>query len=136
MAELDYAFLADYARVDPQGLLTAVGASFTPRRRPRRPGFAPHAVAGRVRARIDEGPVPIRVEIVGPEQSYTLGLATELTAGPNTQPYRDNISGHIFIVDMQMPLPVPGLYVINLYLAEEHARRLAFDVGTAARPPM
>ena len=53
MAELDYAFLADYATIS-EGRLTAVGASFTHVFVPQLPVEISFAVAGRLRVREDE----------------------------------------------------------------------------------
>lgn len=55
MADLDYAFLADYAKVE-RGLLTCVGGSYTHLFVQKLPATHMLYVAGRIRADLDEHP--------------------------------------------------------------------------------
>lgn len=132
MANLDYAFLADYARVEPNGTLTSIGASFTYVNAQSLPTNHRMAVAGRVRARIEERDIQLGVELVGPNESYVLRAGAELNPGDNVRPYgEERFVGHLFALDVQVPLPSAGVYLINLSLAGEHVRTLAFDAQEA-----
>lgn len=133
MAELDYAFLAEYAQVDPTGKLTAVGASFTRVTPAGMPAAQLFFVAGRVRAREDEGPVALHVEITAPDKQLTIGLDSQLTAGPAVMPY-DGKVGLLFAIGTVLPLNRPGLYWVTVSLDGEEVRRLAFDVVPTSPP--
>lgn len=132
MAEIDYAFLAEFAKVEPHGVLTVVGASWTFVEAAQFPMSYRMSVACRVRATIDEGPIPFSVMFRGPTVAtmpITIGAEGLLEAGPNTHPYGpDNRLGHLFAMDMQVLLSEPGLYEVLIELPEHgDRRRLAFD---------
>lgn len=78
VAELDYAYLAEFAQVI-DGKLTAVNASFIHVNTPV-PAMFQFAVAGRVRAPADAGEVRLAIKLVSPDGSATItwqvGLAT------------------------------------------------------------
>lgn len=131
MATLDYAFLADYAKVDANGTLTAVGASWTNLQTPSLPTQHRMSIAGRVRAKLAEGPVDLRIQIQGPEDVFHLGMDAQLEAGPDARPYGDGNIGHLFAVDMQVPLPKAGLYTVTLSVDGKPVRDLKFDVEQA-----
>lgn len=136
MAELDYAFLANYARVDPGGTLTAVGASFTHVQAGSVPTQHLLSVAGRIRSHIDAGPVPLRVTLTTPGDEIRLTFDAELQASEGARPYAGGRIGLLFAVTLAIPLPRVGLYEVTLRLdgAEEAARRLMFDVEIGPPP--
>lgn len=136
MAEIDYAFLADYAKVEPNGVLTAVGASWTFAESSQFPTAWRLAVACRVRATLAEGAIPFQVVFRGPvgaANTVTLTAGGELVPGEVVRPYGpEGRVGHLFAIDMQVPLPAPGLYEVEIELPQHgDRRRLAFD---AVRP--
>lgn len=131
MADLDYAFIADFAKVESNGTLTAVGASWTHLRARSIPSSHRMAVAGRVRARVDEGPVTIRIDLAGPEGSFRLAADAPLQPVLGVQSYGDGYIGLLFALDVQVPLPKHGLYTIMISVNGEESRRLAFDVVPA-----
>lgn len=126
MASLDYAFLADYAKVEPSGTLTAIGASFTYIDVSAVPAARMIAVAGRVRAKDDEL-VELDLRISGPGEGITIGAAMTLEPGPQARPYGEGRLGHLFAVNVQLPLPSEGLYTAEIKVGDE-VRRLAFEV--------
>ena len=132
MAELDYAFLADFARVDPNGTLTAIGASWTFVHAVLLPSVHRMAVAGRIRAKKEAGPVVIRVAIHGPGDAFTLAADSEIAASPATRPYGSGLVGHLFAWNLEVPLPNEGVYSIYIDVDGERARRLAFEVVRSA----
>lgn len=134
MAELDYAFLADFARVDPNGTLTAVGASWTQVLTPTVPSTHRMAVAGRVRSRLGAAAVPFTLEVQGPGESFRMQINGELRSDNHAFPYGDGKIGIIFALNLDVPLPTAGLYQVYLSLDEVRVRRLAFDVFVGAPP--
>lgn len=135
MATLDYAFLADYAKVTANGTLTSVGASWTYLQAVNLPTQHRMSVAGRVRAKIAEDPVELRIEVKGPEELFHLGLDAQLRATPGARPYGDGYIGHLFALDMQVPLPRTGLYTVTLSVDGKWARDLKFDVEQVPETP-
>lgn len=132
MAELDYAFLADFAKVEPNGTLTAVGASWTHLVSPELPAAHRMAVAGRIRAEIDEGAVGLRIDVHGPDGVFKLAAGSELVPGVASRPYGAGLVGLLFALDLQIPLPIAGMYTIYIEINGEQARRLAFEVTKAS----
>lgn len=131
MAELDYAFLADYARVESNGTLTAVGASWTHLRPARLPGSHHFYVAGRIRTRLQEPPTDLRIALIGPLEAYRLETSLPLQADPNATPYGEGWLGHVFAFEVGAPLTAAGMYVVELSIEGETVRRLKFEVVEA-----
>lgn len=127
MAELDYAYLADFAAVQ-EGKLNAIGASFTFVRVHQVPAIHTLFIAGRVRAGIEDGDVPISVQITPPDESYKIDMGGFLNAGPDAIPYGDGKVGLLFVVNAQLPLVATGLYTVIVSVEGNVARRLAFEV--------
>ncbi len=131
MAELDYAYLADYATVQ-DGKISAIGASFTHVRPPELPFLFSSAVAGRIRTSVSEGPVALAVEVRPPNEEFEFEVSGMISPGPDVRTYADGNIGLLFTLAMQLTLPASGLYVVNVKLEGEVARRLAFDVEAIA----
>lgn len=131
MAELDYAFLAEYAKVEPSGNLTAVGASYTHVAVSGFPAQHLVSVAGRVRIKLGETP-SLRVRLQSPDESLTLEAGLQLAAGPDSRPYGPNLDtlGIQFAMTVALPLPVPGLYKVHVLLDDEEVRFLAFTASS------
>lgn len=132
-AELDYAFLAEYAKVEANKL-TAVGASYTYLFADQLPDIHLLTVAGRIRVPEDYGEVPLGIHVTAPDELYTLEVDTEIEQREDFHPY-DGKVGLVFAVTMQIPIPVPGLYEVVLEVEGEQARRLAFEVKLNSPQP-
>lgn len=124
--ELDYAFLADYAQV-VGGKLTAVGASFTEVKVPQVPFNLQVALAGRIRASENTERVRFVVEIVPPENAYEFKAEGLMTVTEPVRPYNGKL-GLLLAANISVPIVGIGLYVVNLHLEGDLARRLAFGV--------
>ncbi len=133
MAELDYAYLADYAVVS-DGKLSTIGASFTHVGVGAFPSALNLAVAGRIRVAAEIGSVSLLVRILPPKDEYRVEFAGILEAGPQARPYGDGLVGVLFSVTATVPLPNPGLYQVEIHVDGELARRLAFDAELARSP--
>jgi hypothetical protein len=126
MAELDYAYLADYAQIE-NGKISALGASYTHAHVQSLPVTWMTTVVGRIRATEGEGPVPISIKITPPNDAFEINVAGALQPGPGVRPYAGKV-GLLFTFTAQMPLTVEGLYEVLIFINEEQVRRLAFSV--------
>jgi hypothetical protein len=124
VAELDYAFLAEYAQIT-NGNLTAVNASFI-NIKTAVPTAVPLAIAGRVRAPADAGEIKMNITFTtpsdnGPTISFQLNLNTE------GNPVYDNKVGILFAMRSAVPVPTHGLYLFTIDIDGEKVRTLAFE---------
>ncbi len=122
MAELDYAYLAEFAQLI-DGKLTAVNASFIDVKTAV-PGHFQFAVAGRVRAPADADQIRLTVKLVSPD-GITFAWNAELT--PEGLPVYDGKVGILFAVRLGIPITRHGLFVVTIDVDDEEARRLAFE---------
>lgn len=127
MADLDYAFLADYTSVS-EGKLTAVGASFTQAFVMGSPSALTFGIAGRVRGRMDEEAPELAITIGG-IAGFEVTTSTVLVPGPDARPYADGKVGLLFSLMTTLPVEADGLVTVDLALDGRHVRRLAFDVN-------
>ncbi|MCW2738859.1 hypothetical protein [Nocardioides sp.] len=128
MTELDYAYLAEYAKVS-EGLLTAVGASYTVVQAKELGRPFNLAVAGRIRAFEGESPT-LGVEVFAPEERYQVGLAAQLSSA-GARPYGDGQVGILFALTLPIPLIDVGIYSVSLKLNDAECRVLRFEVEQA-----
>lgn len=131
MAELDYAFLADFAQVEG-GRLTAVGASYTHATVPSLNGGWITAVAGRIRTTENAAPAALRIQIGPADGSYLLNFESTLQPDASSRSYKDGRVGLLFAALSTIPLTSEGLYVCTVYLDGELVRELAFEVEVQA----
>lgn len=126
MAELDYAYLADYAQVEG-GKISALGASYTHAVVDELPAGWLTTVVGRVRIAEDEAPVSLRIEVAPPGNMLRLRTENTLDRAAGVRPY-DGKVGLLFAATLQLPITASGLCTFDIYVNESHARRLAFEV--------
>lgn len=126
--ELDYAFIAEHAQV-ADGKLNVMGASYTHLVVDALPTIHSIAVAGRIRAPKDAGPVEVALIFSSPpgDSQYSIEGSIELEQGPEVRPYGENV-GLLFASTLQALLPERGLYEVRVMVAGSEARRLAFSV--------
>lgn len=129
MADLDYAFLADYAQVI-EGKITAVGASYTHVSVDSLPALFSTSVAGRVRTTVGADPIALKIKVIPPNEEYEIEVSGLLTTGEDVRPYGGDKLGVLFAFTTQIPIPAPGLYEVHVIVEDKLARRLAFDVET------
>jgi hypothetical protein len=129
VAELDYAVLADYARVDGDGTLTVVGSHRAVVSVPALPAQHVLAVAGRVwmgrrepAARLSLGALTPQGD-VGTVADWSLDPGLEQAEGSG----RASAS---FAVTVVAPVEVIGAYALILSVNGEVARSLPFSVVT------
>ncbi len=125
-AELDYAFLAQWARVNGDGTLTAVDASFL--RVTAQPGaLFPMAVAGRVRFLGEPYSSDLVIELQGPDLSVQVSATITADEGSS---YGDGRRHALFALTTQVPIVGPGEYRVSVSLDGQPARVLIFTVVT------
>lgn len=128
MADLDYAFVADFARVDPNGTLTAVGASWTHAWVHDVPAAIRLAVAGRMRLQEAEQAIPMRIEMENSAGELLVGTNFELSRSTNSVAYRDGRVGILFAVNAVVPVTEIGLVHIGVLAQDLKLRDLYFEV--------
>lgn len=133
MATLDYALLAEFARVDAAGLLTVVGASFDRLQAPG-PGTGQQmAVVLRVLLDEDEPAADFQVNIEPPNFQFTISFTGTAERNDLAVP----VDGHIAVslaLDVTVPLLAAGRYVVSVSLGETVVKRLPFVVEFPPAP--
>lgn len=127
MAILDYALLAEYARVDAAGLLTVVGASFE-RVQAQSPGAA-QAMSVALRILLDEAEsgADFDVQIRPPSGQYALGFSGT-AARPTNPVIVDGRAAVILVLGIAVPLVEAGVYSVVVTLSDETVKTVPFVV--------
>lgn len=129
MAELDYAYLADYAAVQ-DGKLSAIGASFTHVVAVAIPTSMSIGIAGRIRTTSSERTAALTVRITAPDDGFDIELSGVVAAADAVRPYADGKLGLLFALNAQVPIMSEGLYTFDIEVNGKNSRRLAFSVET------
>jgi hypothetical protein len=128
--DLDYAFLASWAGLQPDGTMTAVGMSFLRVSRQDTPMTL--AVAGRVRLYDDASETQLTIRLVSPAGiTVEVSNALKAAAGPDTQ-YGDNRRQVLFVLNTHAPIDHLGSYTVTIALDGVKVRELIFEV---VKPP-
>lgn len=126
VAELDYAFVAEYAKVE-SGKLTAVGASFTDLHVPAVPTARYIAIAGRIRAPEETQEIDLKITIVPPGDAPRISASGTLGRDDDFAVYDGKVAV-VFAVANTIPFKNAGLYEVLITVDGTHERRLAFEV--------
>jgi len=124
--ELDYAYLARWARVNPDGTLTAIDASFVATSAPG--GVLQLAVAGRVRFK--GAPYQCKADVAIAIGALTVSLGVDLSA-VDAPSYTGDRRHVLFALTTQIPVPEPGDCHVTISLDGELARELVCTVTGA-----
>ena len=124
MAELDYAFLAEYAKVDERKL-TAIGASYTHMRFKQLPATHFLSIAGRIRAKINERP-SLAIRAISPNNAFEIKFEVPIEELSEASAYNDFV-GILFAVNGPIPIFETGLYEVKIELDGEVVRTLKFE---------
>lgn len=127
-AELDYAFLAEYAKTE-RGTITAIGASFTEVKADSFPGVVDIAVAGRVRRTEDSEAPELSISISAPSDAGDPQIEFDFKLENEDDAVRyDGKVASVFVFRGPIYIAEPGLYECNIGIDGRQARRLAFEV--------
>lgn len=130
--DLDYAFLASWAGLQPDGTMTAVGMGFL--RVPRQPNPMTLAVAGRVRLYDDVPEAQLTIRLVSPA-GVTVEVTNALKAAEGTDAqYGDNRRQVLFVLNTHAPLDQVGSFNVTLWLDRVQVRELIFEVVESPGP--
>lgn len=130
MAELDYAYLADYAKAE-NGKLTAVGASYAFVKCDQIPTNHTLVVAGRIRALLGEEPNLV-IRANSPENSIEIKFEVLLNPQNPPRPYNGYV-GVLFAVTGPLPIFEVGLYTISIEIDDKVVRTLKFEAELASQ---
>ncbi len=129
LPNLDYAFLAEYAKVEPSGVLNAVGASFTVLSVVQFPAAHLLSVAGRVRMAEGGVPFPLTISFEGPAPEESV-ISLEMMVAHGTETAYEGRVGVLFAATTLVPVVRAGLHHVRISIQNQVVRELAFD----ARP--
>lgn len=129
MADLDFALLAEFARVDPAGLLTLVSGGFD-RVQASGPGLVQQVFVA-FRTQLDEGErtVGFKVRVVSPgEDQPEVAVSGVTAANPPAEPQPQQL-GVVSVVGLGIPINAEGRYVVQVSIGGSLARELPFVVN-------
>lgn len=133
MADLDYAYLADYATVS-EGKITAVGASFTHMFTPAVPSQADFSIAGRIRVQEQENPPEISIDVRAEKSQQHMEINGQIPPSPDAIVY-DGKVGILFTLDISLEMKHAELVTVDILLGGIQQRRLAFQLTTHPGEP-
>lgn len=129
-AELDYAFLAEYAKTE-LGTITAIGASFTEVKATAFPSVVDIAVAGRIRWPEDEDAPELSISIRGPGETVEPQIEFDFNLEREENAVRyDGKVASVFVFRGPVLITDRGLYECFIKSDGKPVRRLAFEVVT------
>lgn len=131
MATLDYALLAEYARIDPAGLVTIVGGSFDRVQASSTRGSQQTYVVMRVLLDESEEAASFEISLEPPTKTYVLQVAGTVPRNPAAVPV-DGRVGVTAVIGLMVPLIAPGRYVAKVSLEGQPAQDLPFVVDVAS----
>lgn len=129
-AEIDYAYLAAWARVNGDGTLTAVDASFLKAAAPlgSAVGFA---VAARVRFTGGHTVATVKIAVRPPGQQPSMEYVASLDA-TGAEEYADGRRHMLLALNTAVAVPEYGNVTVDIYLDDDLCRTLVFE---AIAPP-
>lgn len=130
MATLDYALLAEYARIDPNGLVTVVGGSFDRVRAPGSGAVQSSYLVIRLLLDDDEQSVSFTVRLDPPDGEYSVQVEGSVEKNELARPVAGKVS-ITGVVVLPVQVTTAGLYVIRLTLQDGQEREIPFVVELA-----
>lgn len=128
MAQLDYATLAEFAKVDAAGLLTVVGGGFD-HLQVNAPGLV-HQIFVVIRFKLDddEDSAAFEVKVVPPDKpEFELLISGSAQPGPRTRAIPGNL-GALTVMGLGLPITTPGRYTVQVRMSGDVVRDLPFEV--------
>jgi hypothetical protein len=133
VASLEYALLAEFARVDPVGLLTVVGGGFVRAQPPALPAQLQVYVTFQVSFQEEEEPPSFQVVARPPRGQYEFRMDGQVPRLPGVPAIDGEISVPV-AVGMMLPVPDAGKYQVDVTLSDGGSRELRFLVVESKLP--
>jgi hypothetical protein len=130
VATLAYALLAEYARIDPAGLVTIVGGSFDRIQATNTSGAQQTYIVMRVLLDELEEAASFEVSIEPPGKSYTLPVTGTAARNPAAVQV-DGRVGVTLTIGFMIPIIAAGRYVARVSLEGQPVQDLPFVVDVA-----
>lgn len=131
-AELDYAFLAEFAKTQ-DGTLTVVGASFTQVFSASFPASTTLYVAGRVRRQQDDPTPSVGIALSGPQDSTQIEFEAQFEDTADAVRYDGKVAT-VFVFSGPLLLTESGIYECHISIDGTAVRRLAFEALSPDSP--
>lgn len=131
MAELDFAFLADAVRLEPNGILNALGVGYTHVMIDDLPCAHPVSVAGRAWLEAEDSLVELTLKVDGPNNTFSISSSGILQA-LDGEPDRHGRRSATFLIELVVPVVETGSYNFTLNLDDEMVKRFTFQAEMAA----
>jgi hypothetical protein len=127
MATLEFAFLAEYAKVEANATITAVGAGVRGVGVPAENGEFVIFVAGSVDRERGEGAAALTITVEAPHDKYQMSQSAAMDAAPSTGDFATTV----FAFGLNVPVVGLGKYAVRLELNETEVGNLDLWVGLA-----
>jgi len=133
VAELDYAYLADAVRVEQNGIMNALGMSYTHVAVSALPIAHPVVAAGRAWLDTNESYVELTLIAEGPRDTFSISTSQLLHVLPG-EPEMDGRRSVSFAIHFVLPVTAEGRYGFRLVLDDAEVKTLAFVVELDSGP--
>jgi len=134
VARLEYALVAEAARLDAGGTVSILGGAFTKLLVAGVPAQAPMSVVGRVTMERGEDPARLRLSLVGPDEAFKVSLDSEVAA-PTDEAPPGTTPGTLFVLTTLLPVLKTGLFTVSVRLEDQEPIALRFVVAVNDPPP-
>lgn len=131
MASLQFAFLAEYAKVESSATLTAIGAGIRGVGVSGESGEFDIFVAGSVDRDHGEGAVMLSITLEAPKGAYRLTQSGAMEQAPDTGEFVSTV----FAFRLNVPVVGLGKYIVTLEMNDTEVHRLDLWVATAPSVP-
>jgi hypothetical protein len=132
VARWDYLMLAESARVEPGGSVSLLGGSFSRLMVPSLPVQTSLAVVGRAFMDPGEGPAPVVIRMIGPDDTYRISAETLLDANTGGEPVEGIGLNIVFAMSLLAPLVKEGVYTVEAEILETgETRSVSFRAALA-----
>lgn len=127
MARMDWALLAESAKLDAGGTVSMLGGSFTRLLVPNTPTQVPVSIVGRVLMEGQTRSARLRVLVAGPDDSFKISVDSEV-APPTDAPIPGIPPATLIVLSTLLPVPQAGEYKIEVQVEDDDPLTLKFVV--------
>jgi hypothetical protein len=127
MASLDFAFLAEFAKIEATATITSVGAGIKGIGVLPDPGSIQIYVAGGVSRDLGEGEATLTMTLEAPNAEYSLSRSETMSPAPT----RGDFSSTVFAIALEVPIVGYGKYQVQVAINDEVAQTLPLWIALA-----